>query len=73
MKIRHRTEIVEVIGVITRFHRNEVVAAVLDGLGTIPAVREEWMMAEMQWSREGRQTLTRGAERGSIEVESLAL
>jgi len=33
-------------------------AAVLNDEGTVPVVREEWMIAEMRGTREGRQALT---------------
>ncbi len=33
-------------------------AAVLKDVGKVPVVREEWMMAEMRGTREGRQALT---------------
>jgi len=40
-------------------------AAVLRGVGTVPVVREEWMIAEMRGAREGRQVLTSCVGRGS--------
>ena len=40
-------------------------AAVLKGKGTEPVVREEWMIAEMRGSSEGRQDMTRAVGRGS--------
>ena len=42
-----------------------VIAAVLKVVGKVPVVREEWMMAEMRGTREGRQALTSCAGRGS--------
>ena len=41
------------------------VAAVLNDMGTVPVVREEWMMAEMRGNREWRQALTSCVGRGS--------
>ena len=40
-------------------------AAVLKGEGTEPVVREEWMMAAIRGSSEGRQDMTRAVGRGS--------
>ena len=42
-----------------------VMAAVLKGVGTVPVVREVWMIAEMRGTREGRQVLTSWVGRGS--------
>lgn len=42
-----------------------VIAAVLKDVGTVTVVREEWMMAEMRGTREGREALTRTVGRGS--------
>lgn len=42
-----------------------VTAAVLRGEGTIPVVREEWVMCVMRGAREGAAALTRTVERGS--------
>ena len=54
------------------FFRMGMTAAVLKEGGTIPVESEEWMMAEMRGSREGRQDLTRGVGRGySWQVEGL--
>ncbi len=58
-------EVVEVGGVGARFFKIGVMAAVLKDVGTVPVVREEWMMAEMRGTREGRQALTSCMGRGS--------
>ena len=42
-----------------------VMAAVLKSVGTVPVVREVWMIAEMRGTREGRQVLTSWVGRGS--------
>ena len=47
------------------FFRIGVMAAVLKDVGTVPVVREEWMIAEMRGIREGREALTRCVGRGS--------
>ena len=44
---------------------NGVMAAVLKDVGTVPVVREEWMMAVMRGTREGWQVLTSCVGRGS--------
>ena len=41
------------------------IAAVLKVVGTVPVLREEWMMAEVRGAREGRQALPSCVGRGS--------
>ena len=54
------------------FFRIGVMAAVFNDVGTVPVVREEWMMAEMRGTREGRQALTSCVWRGcSWQVDGL--
>ncbi len=56
------------------FFRMGLTAADLKGVGTIPEDSEEWIMADMRGSREGRQDLTRTVGRGSSgHVEGLDL
>ena len=64
-QIRDGTEVIKVGRICTGFFRIGVIASVLNDEGTIPVVREEWMMAEMRGAREGRQDLTRTVGRGS--------
>ena len=40
------------------FFRIGVMAAFLKDLGTVTVVREEWMIAEIRETREGRQAIT---------------
>ena len=47
------------------FFRIGVMAAVLKDVGTVPAVREEWMIAQMRGIKKGREALTRCVGRGS--------
>ena len=47
------------------FFNNGVTAAVLRDGGTEPEVREEWMMAVIRGSREGREAITREDGSGS--------
>ena len=47
------------------FFRIGVMAAALKDVGTVPVVREEWMMAEMRGTSEGEQALTSCVGRGS--------
>lgn len=51
-----------------------VKAAILNSEGTVTVEREEWIIAEMKGSREGRQDLTRTVGSGSSwQVEDLEL
>ena len=52
-------------GSVPVFFRIGVMAAVLKDVGTVPVVREEWMMAEIRGTREGREVLTSCVGRGS--------
>lgn len=47
------------------FFKIGVIAAVLKDVGTVPVVREEWMIAEMRGTREERQALTSCVGKGS--------
>ena len=51
------------------FLRQGLTAAHLKEAGTIPVDSEEWIMADMRGSREGRQDLTRTVGRGSRRQE----
>lgn len=51
-KIGYGTEDIEVIQICARFLEYWVTAVVLRGEGTIPVVREEWMMRVMRGERE---------------------
>ena len=53
------------VGSAPGFFRMGVIAADFKGAGTVPVVREEWMIAEMRGIREGRQAITRSVGRGS--------
>lgn len=47
------------------FFRIGVTAAILRDEGTVPEMREEWIMSVMRGDREGREVLIRGVGRGS--------
>ena len=54
------------------FLRMGVTAAVLKSEGTVPVESEEWMIAEIRGSKEGREDFTRDVGRGSSwQVEGL--
>jgi len=58
-------KLLKLVGSAPGFFRIRVITAVLNDVGTVPVVREEWMMAEMRGAREGWQDFTRTVGRGS--------
>ena len=59
--------LLKILGSRPGFFSRGVTAADLRGGGTEPVVREEWMMAVIRGSREGREAITREDGSGSRE------
>lgn len=64
-KLEMGRRLLKLLGSNPGFFRIGVTEAVLSDNGTVPEVKDEWMILVMKGASEGRQDLTRAVGRGS--------